>query len=913
MPPTLPPSGTVTLLFTDIEGSTKLWEAHPDEMRHALARHDDLLRQAIEESGGYVFKTIGDAFCAAFAGASDALKSSLDAQLAVHSEPWPKSTPIKVRMALHTGVVESRSDDYFGPTVNRVARLLATAYGGQTLLSQATRNLVCDSLPEGVDLRELGAHRLKDLEQPEQVFQLRHPGLPSSFPPIRSLSNHPNNLPQQVSSFIGRQRELAAVKELLAKSRLLSLLGAGGCGKTRLALQVAADTLEQFPDGAWCVELAPISDPELVPQAVAAALNLKEQAGKSPTTTVVEHIGDKRLLLLIDNCEHQLDACARLVQSVLSECPFVRILSTSREALGISGEQTYRVPSLAVPDRKGAETPESLARCDAARLFVDRALLVSAGFQVTSRNASAVASVCRRLDGIPLAIEMAAARVRSLSVEEVDQRLDQRFRLLTGGSRTAIPRQQTLRALIDWSYDLLNPDEQKMLEALSVFSGGWTLSAAEQVCAAAGIDELDAYNLLSSLVDKSLVIWGAHEDETRYRMLETVRAYGWEKLVSVKSDTLLLRGHRRYFLKLTEEIKPQLSGPDQGFLLDILEAEHDNLRQAITSCLESPTDVQEAALVAANLHQFWIMRCHFTEGRERLSELLELDATRETPQIRADALNTAGVLAYQVGDYGAAKGYHEECLVIRRSLADKIGIANSLNNLGNIAREQGDYASAEVAFEESLALRSEIGDRNTIASSLNNLGLLAWNMRRFDAASQFLSRSLEIKQSLEDDYGVANALNGLGLVMRDVGDLAKAQAHFEKSLGIRRALHDSSGIAMSINNIGMLAQLQGDFETARTLYFESLGIKLEIGDHRGVLYSLEMIAGLYVKEGSYLEAAELWGAADVLRERLGASMPPAERAIYERDVAAARQGVGDDAFAEAWAEGRRKGPPRELG
>uniref|UniRef100_UPI00286D5E76 ATP-binding protein n=1 Tax=Armatimonas sp. TaxID=1872638 RepID=UPI00286D5E76 len=414
------PSGTITLLFTDIEGSTKLWEAHPEAMQTALARHDALLREAIEANNGYVFKTIGDAFCAAFATAPEALATALTAQLALAQEDWPKPITLKVRMALHTGAVESREGDYFGQQLNRVARLLATGHGGQTLLTQAAQELIRDSLPPHTKLRDLGTHQLKDLARPEQVYQLQYPELPESFPALKSLSTHPNNLPQQVTSFIGREKELVEVQERLAPTRLLTLTGAGGSGKSRLSLQAAADLLERFPDGVFLVELAPLADPNLVVSTVASALGIKEVVGKPILATLTEALKTKTLLLLLDNCEHVLDASAKLANALIRSCPGIKILATSREGLGIAGESTYRVPSLSLPDPKQTQTAESLSHFESVQLFIDRALQTQPSFTVTNANAPALASICFRLDGIPLAIELAAARARSLSVEDIN-------------------------------------------------------------------------------------------------------------------------------------------------------------------------------------------------------------------------------------------------------------------------------------------------------------------------------------------------------------------------------------------------------------------------------------------------------------------------------------------------------------
>ena len=532
----LPPTGTVTFLFTDIEGSTKIWEDHPDAMGPALARHDDLLRWSIEDNGGFVFNTVGDAFCAAFPTAGPALEAALASQLALTAEPWGTEVPLRVRLALHTGSAEERDGDYYGPTLSRVARLLAAAHGGQVLISAATQELARDQLPADASLRDLGEASLKDLARPERVFQLLHPALAADFPALRSLDNPalPNNLPQQLTSFIGRGKELAEIRALLGGTRLLTLTGAGGSGKSRLSLQAAADVLDQYEGGVWFVKLASLTDPALVPQTVADALGVSEEAGKASVRTLTDWLRPRRLLLVLDNCEHLIAACAALAAELLRACPGVHLLASSREPLGVAGEQAYRVPSLSLPDPKKGETAVALSQYEAVSLFIERARAVRADFAVTDANAPAVAQVCFRLDGIPLAIELAAVRVRSLSVEDINARLNDRFRLLTGGARDMLPRQQTLRALIDWSYDLLTEQEKTLLRRLSVFAGGWTLAAAEAVGPGEGatggvIEDWEVLDLLTSLVDKSLVVYEEGADGgARYRLLETIRHYGRE-------------------------------------------------------------------------------------------------------------------------------------------------------------------------------------------------------------------------------------------------------------------------------------------------------------------------------------------------------------------------------------------------
>ena len=577
------PTGTVTFLFTDIEGSTKLWEEYPEHMRNALARHNVLMQQAIGANDGVVFKTMGDAYCAAFASASAALTAALTAQIALQSEPWPDDVTLRARMALHTGTADERDGDYFGTPLNRVARLLSTGHGGQTLLSQPTYELTRDSIPTYGSLRDLGSHALRDLARPEQVYQLVHPDLPADFPPLKSLDNPnlPNNLPQQVTSFIGREKELASVQEALAKVRLLTLTGAGGSGKSRLALQATADLLETYPDGVWLVELAPLADPLLVAPTVANILGVKEEKDKPILMTLAEHLKVKKLLLLLDNCEHVLDTSAQLADQLIRSCPMVQILATSREGLGIAGETTYRVPSLSLPDPKQTQTAESLSQFEAVQLFIARALQTQPHFAVTNENAPALASICHRLDGIPLAIELAAARARSLSVEDINSKLDQRFRLLTGGSRTALPRQQTLRSLIDWSYDLLSAAEKALLCRLSVFSGGWTLQAAESVCSGGELEEWETLDFLTSLCDKSLVVAEPSGTTMRYRMLETVRQYARDRLLEIGDGEVYRDRHLAFFLAFAEETEPQINGPQMGKILDQFEAELDNFRAAL--------------------------------------------------------------------------------------------------------------------------------------------------------------------------------------------------------------------------------------------------------------------------------------------------------------------------------------------
>ena len=610
------PSGTVTVLFTDIEGSTLLLQRLGDAgYAHVFAEHRRLLRAAFEAGSGHEIETQGDGFLVAFQSARDAVLTALAAQRAITAHPWPDGGVLRVRVGLHTSEPVGGGGAYVGLGLHRAARICSAGWGGQILLSRTTADLLENDMPEGASLRDLGEHRLKDLQRPEKVFQLLHPDVPTDFPPLRSLDSLPNNLPRQLTSFIGREREMAEVRRLLSTTRLLTLTGSGGCGKTRLALQVAADLVEAFAEGVWFVDLAPLSDPALVPQTVAATLRVREEPGRPILITLSEYLQPRHLLLVLDNCEHLVGACAELAQALLRACPHLQILATSREPLRIGGETTWRVPSLSLPDLLRLPLVESLAEYEAVRLFTDRAEVVLPGFLVTDQNALAVAQVCHRLDGIPLAIELAATRVKVLPVHQIAARLDDRFRLLTGGSRTALPRQQTLRAVMDWSYILLSEKERTLLRRLSVFAGGWTLDAAEAVCSGNRIETVEVLDLLAQLVDRSLVAVDREDAEARYRLLDTVRQYAREKLQDSGEETEVHGRHREWFLDLAERTEPELLGPEQGVWLARLEAEHDNLRAALTWSQQEEEGGEAGLRLAGALGRFWWMRGHLTEGR----------------------------------------------------------------------------------------------------------------------------------------------------------------------------------------------------------------------------------------------------------------------------------------------------------
>ncbi len=634
---------TRTFLFTDIEGSTRLWEDHREAMAAALEAHDRLLASAVETAGGAVVKTTGDGLLAVFDGIDAAIGAAVAGQRALAAYAWGAAGALRVRMAIHTGAAQRRDDDYFGPVLNRVARLLAIGHGGQILVSGPSRSLLGETPADEYQLVDRGDHRLRDLDRPERVFEVRAAGLAREFPPLRSLEAHLTNLPIQLTSFVGRKRELAEIGRLLTDHGVVTLAGVGGSGKTRVMLQAAAELVDRYRDGAWLVELAPLVDPTLVVREVGIALGVREAPGQPPLEALVDFLRFKQLLVALDNCEHLIAAAADVVEAIVTHCPGVSILATSREALALAGEAVLPVPSLDVPDAGSGSAGdthdaldlrlEQIAASESVRLFVDRAAASDPGFAVTPDNAAAVVEICRRLDGIPLALELAAARTNVLSVQDIARRLGDRFRLLTGGRRTAAPRQQTLQATIDWSWDLLAGPDRLLLQRLAVFAGGWTLEAATAVGSLAAsatdgsdraLDPLDTLDGLGRLADRSLVVV-AREAHTRYRMLETIRQYATAHLVAGGEMGETRGAHLAFFRALVLEAESRLHGPDMVDWLARLDADADNVRAALEWAFED--DVETACQLCVSLMPYWMPRSAGSEAVDWLGRALR--AVRE--------------------------------------------------------------------------------------------------------------------------------------------------------------------------------------------------------------------------------------------------------------------------------------------
>jgi predicted ATPase/class 3 adenylate cyclase/DNA-binding CsgD family transcriptional regulator len=797
------PAGTVTFLLTDIEGSTRLWERAADVMPAAVARHYAILDEAVADHGGVrpVEQGEGDSVVAAFTRARDAVVAALDAQRALVAEAWPEGVELRVRMALHTGDAQLRDEgNYFGAAVNRCARLRAVAHGGQVLLSRATHDLVEDGVPEEVELVDLGVHRLRDLGRPEHVFALVHGELPAIGGPLRSLDALPNNLPVELSSFVGRGRELAEVGEALASARVLTLTGAGGCGKTRLALQAAADAVDRYPDGVWWVELAPLADPALLGEAVAATLGVRPFPDVTAVQAVIDYLAPKRALVALDNCEHLLGPCTELVEALLRGCPGLTVLVTSREPLGLPGEHRWRVPSLSLPAEREVEPPESLAQSDAVRLFIERAVQVRPNFVVTSDNAPALAQICQDVDGIPLAIELAAARVRMLSLEQIADGLADRFRLLTGGARTAMPRQQTLRASVDWSHELLDERERALLGRVGVFSGGFTLDACEHVCADADLDRYAILDLLTSLVDKSLVAVEERGAVARYRLLETVRHYALDKLTAAGELERLRDRHRDAFLALAERIEPDLLSEREPAALEALDAEAANLHAAIDWATH--TDPARALRLCAALTFWWRLHGLFAAAELALERAL-IAAPEEPSRLRARALWARAYLAVNAGDRELGARSAEAALAMGEELGDEWIQGRALHALATQQLFTDPSAAAETC-ERCRTLARAAGDDFAVSDASQNRAWAAWIQEDYETATREDERAYAIAERIGNREIMATHWILQGLTPPASGDIDRCREMFERALATAAEIGEpvSEGTAMA--QLGLL-------------------------------------------------------------------------------------------------------------
>ena len=861
------------ILAADVVGYSRLMGDDEEATLATLNAYREIIDGLVAVHRGRVFGSAGDSVIAEFASPVEAVRCALEMQQELESRnaDLAEDRRMRFRIGVNLGDVMAEGDNLFGDGVNVAARLEGLANPGGVCISRPVLDQIEGKLQ--IAFEDTGEHKVKNMKRPIHVWRWAGDNSPQNETktaigesPLRPAKPIPNNLPRQLSTFVGREREIAEVRQLLSGTYLLTLTGAGGCGKTRLSCQVGSQVLEDFPDGVWLTELASLADPALLPQALASALKIREQPARHLTETISEYLAPKTVLLILDNCEHLLTGCAQLVDNLLRACPKLRILTTSREALGVTGEMVHQVPGLSFPDPEKLTSPDQLTQFEAVQLFVDRACLRKSGFVITPANAASVANVCHRLDGIPLAIELAAARVRVLSVEQIAERLGDRFRLLTKGSRTGLPHHQTLRMTMDWSYELLSRPEAALLRRLSVFAGGFSLEAVEAVCADELVNSSEVLDLLQHLIDKSTVVSEDHGGAVRYRLLETVRQYGQERLEKTNELPPLKRNHMEFFLAFAEEAEPSLQGsgqgPGQGDWLDRLEADHDNLRTAL-ECALAQKDGSLAVKLAGALWRFWEVRGYLSEGRSSLKQALAVGKDALS-SFQAKALDGAGRLSWRQGDFQDAKHLFTESLVLWRTAGDKAGEANSLHGLARAAVNLEDYVSAQISCEESL----------------------------------------EIQRQLNDKQGIATAINTLGEVARAQQDFAQAENHYAESLAIFREIGDTAASVSVLHNLAYTALNQDNEKTAEALFLEAITIARDLKDQLGIFSMLGGLACVATAMGLAERAVQLFGTAEVVGKAGGYAGDRVDQDEVNRQLAAAQSALEKETVNAAWTRGQ---------
>ena len=888
------PSGTVTFLYTDIEGSTRLWQEKPEAMALANARHDAILQEAIEANHGYIFQIVGDSFTAAFHNARDGLQAVVAAQRGLQTEVWDKTGAIKVRMGLHTGAAEIASDGkYEGyTTVASAQRVMSVAHGGQVLLTQTTYELVQEDLQAGITLRDMGEYHLKDLHAPMHLYQVNAPDLQQNFPPIESSHTLPNNLPTQLTSFIGREREIDEIKGLLNTSRLVTLTGSGGTGKTRLSIEVGAQLLTNFANGVWLIELAPLAEPSQMIPAMAQVFGLQEHTFGPLEVLLMDYLRDKKILLILDNCEHLIQACARLADDLLHRCTGLKILASSREALGIAGELAYHTPSL--------------ADSESTRLFVERARAVNPKFVVSDSNVASVAQICRRLDGIPLAVELAAARSKLLSAEQIAARLDDLFRLLVGGSRTALPRQQTLRALIDWSYDLLTDEEKRLLQFASVFVGGWTLDALEAVA-----DDPSTLELLEQLVNKSMVVAEEQDNEMRYFMLETIRQYAREKLFEAKQAALARDRHFFYFDQLSETMWDVFRLADMLNWRDRAEEESENFRAAIEWGLAEHVEQTVHLAGFYCVLSSWVSKqaegiAFVQTALEKVKSLppVEGQANVERQQLIARALFALGMVSMGQGNMQLVKQSLEEAIAISRLTGDKLILGYSLEMLYVTSNFISVPNGQEAAYEGLRIFTEELSDSWGLSMAYQNMVRLAVSRGDLEAKTKYLGKLKEQLRDVPLSFQAGLFFLGIGMGESEAGNYQSAKQLFEDGLKIFRRLRNKNFQTVLTSELGHIARRTGDIDYAKKIYVETLTNWQDLGNRAAIAHQLECFGFLAITEEEPDRAIKLFGAAEAIREKIQSVMTNYEQGEYSRALAQLQSMLTREEFRSLWAKGR---------
>jgi predicted ATPase/DNA-binding SARP family transcriptional activator/Tfp pilus assembly protein PilF len=911
------PTGTLTFLMTQFEGPGARSAPASAAPSDAMAHHRALLREELQRHNGGELLDLGDGFLVAFPSAGEALSGAVAGQIALAGRVRAEQeVGLRARMALHTRDVQPSDGDAQGLIVHYLQRVLAAGHGGQIVCSGETAALVRRDARPGMGLVDLGVYRLPDLPAPERLFQVEYPGMvPPEFPPLRAEAEYSGHLPPQLTRFFGREEEIAQLRDLLsaAGTRLVTVTGPGGSGKSRLALEVAGRLTAAWRGAIWYVPLTDLKEAWLIITAIRDALGLPRAADLEPLEQIVAFLSRQPCMLLLNNFEQLVEEGAPVVRTLLERVPSLTLLITSRRRLDLPGEREFHLLPLPVPG--DVQAPEQLLANDSVKLFVDRARVARLDFQLTDGNAAAVAALCTRLEGLPLALELAAARLRVLTPAQVLARLEQRLDFLVSRERTADARQLSLRATLDWSYQLLSPELQPFFARLSVFRGGWALEAAEAICEGNGGQGAGpALNFMEQLRECSLILVVEEAREARYRFLETVREYAWEQLGEDERDSLEQQ-HAEFYLALAEEAASRLIGAEQASWLDRLETEQDNMRAALAWATRHGEGELGLRLGTA-LWRFWHVRGHLREGRDRLHAVLAMPDAAPRDLRRARALDAAGALAHDQGDLGAAAGLHEESLAIARECGDRETIASALNNLGNVARDQGNAERATTFYEAALAAWRALGNIPRVAIVLNNLGSVARDQGHFEEAFTFYRQSLALQRESGNQRGIATALNNIATVAISQGQHERAGALLNESLSILRELRDSYAIAMVLDNLAHLAFEQGDLARAAELYRECLRIGAELENRQAIAVSLEGLASVLATGDSVserrLQAARLFGAAEGLRDLAGSPLPESDRIDHARKIAVARSGVEARAWEGAWALGREMSLPQVI-
>ena len=899
------PTGTITFLMTDIEGSTVLWEQYPETMPAAMALHDGLIEASVNAHRGFVVRPRGegDSRFAVFTAAGDAVRAAIEIQEKLNASFADFPFPLRIRAGLHTGAADWRDGDYYGSAVNRCARVRGLAHGGQTLLSQATAELVRDELAAGVALIDMGTHRLKGLNRPETVFQLWLPGLPNDFPALQSAGATPGNLPVPPTPIIGRRRELDEVTALLASdgTRCVTLTGPGGMGKTRLGLEVGHALSDNFPDGVFFIDLAPISDPGLVPTTIAHTLGLREGGGRPPFDSLKQYLAEKALLLILDNLE-QIIAAAPFVAQLLAVAPKVKMLATSRIPLQIRGEREYPLSTLPLPPATAALAPDELLAYEAVRLFVQQAQAARPAFQLTPENATAVTGICRRLDGLPLALEIAAARIRILPPAALLSRLDQSMKLLVGGAADLPERQQTVRGAIDWSYNLLAPEERQAFARLSVFVGGFTFETAEAVCNWDGA--LDILSGIESLVRNSLirqVEWP--DDEPRFDMLQTIRDYAQEKLAESGELPAAGYAHARYFSVFSFQAMRNIQSGRAMEWLARTEADHDNYRAAMTWALETPGAAGLAAQIGVYLAWFWFRHSHFHEGRNWTERVVRATADQE-PNVVAPALAAAAVMANWNGDLSVAADYIERATQLAETAAGEFERAGCHFFYGVILLNQGQPQPAYSHLSLAAELLDHPESRWLQTTSLVHQSNAALGLGLPDQALKMLDAAYPVIKGMGDQYQISWTLQNYGEVARVQGNYAKARDYYRQAEAFAREAEAPSEDARLTHTYAYLALHEGDLDEAETLFHKSLAMFRVMVMKRGMCECLAGLAAVGAARGQFDWATPLLAAAETQLTTSGAAWWPADQVEVERTRARLRDSLGETDFTRLWEQGQ---------